>query len=134
MAESAAEAGDPRMVAVREAMASGELDQAERILDEYLLEHPEAHLAYQFKAEVLWQRGQPEEAIAYLREKIGERPELPALYVTLGQALWAAQEHEPAIKALEAYLEIVPEAPESRVVRNMLDSFKDFYGDPAAEE
>ncbi len=92
----------------KELFQEGQAAQAEEIVDRLLKENPRAATALNFRAYLLYRKGNLEDAIAAYRRLTELEPEVPGHYTNLGLICFKSQRYLEAQSAFERLLERAP--------------------------
>ncbi len=93
----------------RAALAEGNLDRAQEMLDEALKLSPDLARAHFFQGQVLKARGDYEKALEHFRRTSAQYPRDRVVLNEMGRVLFLQEKHEEAVKTLRQVLKIDPE-------------------------
>jgi tetratricopeptide (TPR) repeat protein len=99
------------LVRIQDAVDSGRLDEAERMLTTALARAPQHPEILRFVAVLTTLRGRPDQAIEMLLLARTQHPEDPLIYLTMGEVYLRLNDADNAIKALRHACNMGPELP-----------------------
>ncbi|MDM7929767.1 tetratricopeptide repeat protein [Blastomonas fulva] len=94
---------------------SGQLDQAEAVLDRILTAAPRQPDALQLKGMVARQRGDQQAAADCFRRSLAVQPNQPHVLNNLGNSLTALGEHPEAVRAYQQAISLKPDYADARI-------------------
>ena len=95
--------------AARAAIAEGDLDKAQKMLDEGLKRGPDLARAHFFQGQVLKSRGLYEEALRHFRLAHDQYPRDRVVLDEMGRVLFLQEKHAEAVEVLKQVMKIDPE-------------------------
>ena len=110
-----ARAGQARALAIQ-----GDIQEAERMVDELLRTSPKVTEALQLKADLAFSRGKVDEAIEYLRQVAQLQPRDVATAFSLGLALVTKGNLEQASQQIESMKQVAPKDPRTNYLQALL--------------